>query len=347
MTATAPEPMRTVARPTCVVCGGGGDPLYEGLTDRVWLAAGTWRLRRCRGAGCGTLWLDPAPAPEDLHHAYRAYYTHGDAATLPAWALRLFAAIEGGYLARRYGYEAAASGWRRALGLLARLHPGLPPWFDLHVMYLPAARRGRLLDVGCGDGGFLAGMRRLGWQVEGVEPDPASAELARGHGLAVRTGTLAADSFAAGSFDAVTLNHVVEHLPDPLAQLEHCRRFLADAGCLVMTTPNAESWGHRRFGRDWLSLDPPRHLNLFTVRSLSRLGEAAGFRVVDARTNVRNVDGVVLASRRLRARGRYEWGRLGSPATRLAAQFLNYTQRARLAVRPEQGEELVLVLAKA
>lgn len=86
----------------------------------------------------------------------------------------------------------------------------------MQIMYSDGARKGRLLDVGCGSGEFLAQMRELGWDVFGVEPDPQAARVAREQfGLTVWPGALAEASFPDGFFDAVTLNHVIEHVADP------------------------------------------------------------------------------------------------------------------------------------
>src|SRR2546423_5393944 len=68
--------IRTVPRPDCLLCGGTGKVLHEGLTDRLFSAPGTWSLRKCSSRTCALVWLDPFPVPEDLPMAYQTYYTH-------------------------------------------------------------------------------------------------------------------------------------------------------------------------------------------------------------------------------------------------------------------------------
>jgi SAM-dependent methyltransferase len=150
---------------------------------------------------------------------------------------------------------------------------------DREIRHLPARPGGRLLDVGCGSGAFVRTMAELGWRAEGIDPDPAAVASARAAGLAVTAGTLEAidDSEHGGAYDAITFSHVIEHLHDPAADLERARRLLRPGGMLWIATPNLESLGHRRFGRDWAGLDPPRHLVLFTRASLERLLRGAGF----------------------------------------------------------------------
>jgi SAM-dependent methyltransferase len=136
--------------------------------------------------------------------------------------------------------------------------------------------RGRLLDVGCGDGTFLGEMSRAGWDVQGLEPDPEAAALARKTGVPVVETPLEDASFEAESFDAVTMSHVIEHMHDPVGALHTCRHILRPGGTLWLATPNLESRGHALFGRDWIGLDPPRHLVLFTRASLANALEQAG-----------------------------------------------------------------------
>ena len=75
----------------------------------------------------------------------------------------------------------------------------------------------RLLDVGCSSGAFLEAAQGMGIAARGVEPAPSAAASAREKGLDVVTGTLDRAGFEPGSFDAVTLCEVIEHLQDPLS----------------------------------------------------------------------------------------------------------------------------------
>jgi 2-polyprenyl-3-methyl-5-hydroxy-6-metoxy-1,4-benzoquinol methylase len=135
-----------------------------------------------------------------------------------------------------------------------------------------------LIDIGCGRGDYLKRMKELGWNVLGIEPDIASAALARERGIPIINGTLAEAHLPEGVADQITLQHVIEHLPDPAAAIHECFRLLRKGGRLVIYTPNNESLGSKVFGTSWLPLDPPRHLFVFSSRSIASLLKKSSFR---------------------------------------------------------------------
>ncbi|MGI0134289.1 MAG: class I SAM-dependent methyltransferase, partial [Candidatus Micrarchaeaceae archaeon] len=139
-------------------------------------------------------------------------------------------------------------------------------------MYLPERLGGRLLDVGCGSGDTIDEMQRRGWNCEGIDFDPETARIAQERGFSVYVGELHAQRYPGDTFDAIVMSHVIEHVPDPLGLFEECRRILKPGGRLIVLTPNGSSWGHQVFGANWLYLDPPRHLHIFTFSSIRKLG---------------------------------------------------------------------------
>lgn len=157
---------------------------------------------------------------------------------------------------------------------------------------------GRLLDIGCGTGDLLVAARERGWETSGVELSPHAAAIARQRGLDVTVGTVGAARFPARSFDVVAILDVVEHLPDPLAELSEIYRLLRPGGLAVVETPNWNSIYRRLLRQRWAALQPRVHLLYFDRRTLSRLLERAGFEVVRARTEI-----VALVSPEAAARG--------------------------------------------
>ncbi len=257
--------------PDCPVCGVSGLTLYHGLRDRLYDTPGRWNLKRC---WCGHVWLDPMPRETEITHADENYYTHHD--------------------------PSAPSPLQRVYRTLLRLTPLHRERARLNLMYLNHVQPGCLLEVGCGAGDRLAQFRDRGWQVEGVEIDPTAATRAR-----KRFGLKIHGALPAGDFDAVIMNHVIEHVPDPVTLLADCRRLLKPRGTLTATTPNIDSRGHRRFGASWMALDPPRHLHLFSVNSLRAVTRKAGFMQVQVWTTGARAVGIGLRSLAIPRDGRY------------------------------------------
>ena len=203
---------------------------------------GTYRLARC--VRCGLGWVVDPPEGEQLAALYSTgFYEPG-----PARANRV---IELGHV------------FNNAFRM--RELRGLP--------------RGRLLDVGSGRGRFLAAASDAGWDAVGIEFEPGLAQMAADrYGVEVVVGD-AVSAPVQGPFDIVTMWHVLEHLPDPLAATERARELLGPSGRLIISVPNNDSWQARLGGDDWLHLDIPRHIYHFTPDSLTRLVERAGLRV--------------------------------------------------------------------
>ena len=329
-----PSPaIRTTPRPTCPVCGGPGATAHEGLADRWFGAPGTWRMVRCAAARCGALWLDPTILPEDIGLAYSTYYTH-TLAGRGGPVYRLYRKLARAWLAADLGYR------RSPLAALAALAFDAARRDELRhsVLYLDAPA-GRVCDVGCGEGARLERLAELGWTGTGVEPDARAATLGRERGLDVRTGLLAGQAFPVGSFDAVTLGHVIEHVPDPLEMLTEARRVLAPGGRLAVATPNAAGAGARRWGAAWRGLEPPRHLQVFTPASLHALARAAGFAAATVRTTARMAAVIHLES----TSGRLAMGGASfAAAERRAAEAFAQSERDALRTDPDAGEEILL-----
>ena len=152
---------------------------------------------------------------------------------------------------------------QRNIAARALLLPAAKRDAILSVAGLSPAAGGTLLDVGCGNGEFITRMRSLGWKVSGVDPDPAAVAFGQSNGLDIFTGMIA-DVPETLRYDVVVLNHVIEHVADPVSLLQECgKRLRPGVGRLVITTPNINSFGHHRFGKFWRGLEVPRHFTVF------------------------------------------------------------------------------------
>jgi 2-polyprenyl-3-methyl-5-hydroxy-6-metoxy-1,4-benzoquinol methylase len=255
--------------------------------------------------------------------------------------------VKDAVLATRLGYSEISRGPSDAvLAYTLGLLPGMTRAAAMDTLGLAAAERGKVLDVGCGNGAFLARMKLLGWQCTGIETDPLAAQFARdSFGLNVREGTLGDAGFSDDSFDVVTLSHVIEHVHSPQDLLMQCRRVLKPGGKLVVLTPNILSLGHRIFGRAWRGLEPPRHLQSFHPNALRQVVERSQLRTLRISTESRMMRSIWYASRLIQRADEGRRSRNG-----LLDYLLAYTMQCveGIACRfaADVGEEIILVATK-
>lgn len=265
----------------CPACGSGkrrGLPLA--CTDhRTDLLGEMWHFSRC--AACRSLYLNPRPDGESLPRAYEVYYTHiqdNEQAGTSGLAGLLWRLIHG-YLNQRFALSrkpaSRAGAWLFRLAIPWRMKLD---YYGRHLFPNDFPQRGRLLDVGCGNGAFLARAVEMGWQVNGLDPDPAALAVCTGQGLNVVQGTLRdAPAEWVGQFDVVTMSHSIEHVTQPGMELKQVYSLLRPGGVLWLACPNPDSLGSHIYARAWRGLHAPYHLVIPSAPQLSRLLLDAGF----------------------------------------------------------------------
>ncbi len=220
-------------------------PIFTG-PDRLHGVPGLFTLCRC--GHCGLLYQNPRPTPAALDMIYPAEYPPHQADA----------------------YHTAQQ----------PLHPDMLKMAQFVQRHCPHGRT--LLDVGCGSGAFLRAMQQVNpqWQVAGTDPSVGAVAAARQHGLTVHHGMLEQLDLPRQQWDAVTLWHVLEHLPDPVGTLVYIRtHLLAPRGVLFLAVPMADSWDARLFGRNWVGWDLPRHFVIFTRAILQAMTAQSGFQM--------------------------------------------------------------------
>jgi SAM-dependent methyltransferase len=260
--ATCSEPEQQLAlQPTsCAICGtaGNAETLYGGtLTSGAFTATifsarrlpdrVHYRVVRCRS--CGLVRSDPVLGADDLAELYQAStFDYGDE-------------IDG--LRVTYG---------RALAKVAALVP----------------ERAGLLDIGTGSGFVLELARDGGWTgVRGVEPsEDAIAKARRDIRPMISPDVMRAGSFAPGSFDAVTMFQVLDHMPDPVGLLDECRRVLRPGGVVLAFNHNVAAWSARLLGERSPIVDV-EHTYLYSPGTIRVLFDRCGFDLVSVES-VRN-----------------------------------------------------------
>lgn len=225
------------------------------------------KIDRC--PGCGSAGIHPSVKPDIAQCAACQLYFRNPRPTQAEIARSYDTG--GTFKAWQEEEPARATMWERRLTLLQK--------------HIPT---GRLLDVGTGDGRFLATAQEGGFEVAGMEVSVAGASYARQRGFDVHLGQITDLALPNEAFDVATIWHVLEHVPDPAAVLHRVHRLLRPGRFLAVAVPNEENFFLRqRFGQartspfDPLTFGGEIHLSYFRPATLRAALRTAGFRVLE------------------------------------------------------------------
>jgi SAM-dependent methyltransferase len=235
---------------------------------------GTFELQRC--ASCASVWLKNRPVGSRLLRAYANYYTHTPEPADGAAATKARKWIRASYLRSRLVRPASLVDRLvgRGIALVGYDTSGL----DKSMRFVPGPPA-TILDYGCGSGHFLLRLQGLDYQLHGAEYDPHLLGKLSQAGIAIHDVASLAENSWDCAFDHITLSHVLEHVPDPLALLHRLQGWLKPGGGLYIELPNADATGLEIFRRYWRGLEAPRHFSLPTREALVRALQNAGFMV--------------------------------------------------------------------
>lgn len=139
-------------------------------------------------------------------------------------------------------------------------------------------RRIRLLDIGCGTGGFLSRLSDTRFEMSGIEVNKNAVSVAKEKGLNVEVGDFL-KSKRSGTYDVITMWQVLEHLNEPQRAVQKVYKMLGKGGLFVFGVPNSDALGFKIGGKFWYHLDSPRHLFIPNEQNLRALLKKNKFRV--------------------------------------------------------------------
>ena len=227
-----------------------------------------------RCVSCHFVFQHPLPSLENI----AAFYPDDYSVYEEQSRLKRVSAIRKSILKKYYGYSHLPTSPFN--DLVSPLLKYFSPSYEV-----PYVKNGKLLDVGCGNGRYLDGMKKLGWQTYGVEFNASAVEVCKMSGLTVHHGDLFSAHLDSNSFDVINVSHVIEHVPNPLAFFTELARVLKPNGSLVIKTPNSMALGRKLFNTNWYANDVPRHLYLFSYQNLFVLANNCGLKIQQFQTN--------------------------------------------------------------
>jgi len=243
-----------------------------------------WTLNICNE--CTVAYLSPRPNQQSVHKAYVDYYTHGDEnSTIKEGKVSVIIS----YLKKiiyKVKYKRESSIKDFFIYLLLLINYPIYLFLDAKIRHIGSLKgnKNRLLDLGCGNGEFLVFAKDLGWDVMGLDVDKGAVNSALSKGVNVQLGGMESLN-KEDMFDMITLNHVIEHVYNPVELIQMCYIHLNPGGKLWLETPNVNSIGLNVYKEYWRGLEPPRHLILYNARVLSILLSDAGFLNIDQKTH--------------------------------------------------------------
>ena len=251
LAASAAPRVSTQEVPECPVCAGTDWVEWSvGFDYELRTCSNRWRLVQC--TDCSHVWLNPRPSVVELGIIYPASYY-------------------------AYNYERIRPLARRAKEMLDRRKMSS---ILRHLGRAPIS----FLDIGCGDGRYLRMLEGRGVtrdRLYGLELDATVVQSLADDGYQVfRERVEDSRSVPDHSIDLATMFHVLEHVDDPAAVARRVRDWLTPGGLWALETPNLSSLDANLFrDRYWGGYHFPRHWNIFSLETLSRLLEDAGFDV--------------------------------------------------------------------
>lgn len=240
----------------CSLCSSTDSIFIFDTRDRLHGIGDTFTYVRC--GECGLVYMNPQVAHEDIEKLYPADYAphskkgKGIGPKIASLYYQISKMPIIGYFPKQLMNVKIAGNIYRSLN-----------------------RQSRILDVGCGSGAFLNSIRAdKGCEVYGVDiSENAVGQAKSSFDLDIFKGTIIEAPFPQAHFDIITAWWYLEHIPDPDTTIAKMSSLLKDNGYCIIGVPNFESFNAKHFKDKWYHLDSPRHLCIWTPRTITRLLE--------------------------------------------------------------------------
>jgi 2-polyprenyl-3-methyl-5-hydroxy-6-metoxy-1,4-benzoquinol methylase len=158
-----------------------------------------------------------------------------------------------------------------------KIYPGYDDFVNKY-----ATGKKTILDIGCGNGDFVQKIREKGFETYGIDPYPVAVKQTQKKiGVEnVYQGYTSEIQKINKQFDCITMWHVLEHVDNPIDDLQTINSQLNSNGLYIFEVPNANSFSFTLFKDYYCWNMVPEHINYFTKKSLNKALQKTGFNVV-------------------------------------------------------------------
>ena len=295
----------------CPICGDYGIHQLGRIQDYHFNTLGAWELSHCNK--CKHSWLSKRVLESFISLAYENYYTHKPSET-------------------HVEYKTFPS--------LTKFLSGNDA-FDRFLSH-----KSKVLDIGCGNGDYLSSLIGKGiLNCVGIDIDENAVKYCREKGLDVQCTTVEQFALSGLKFDIVVINHVLEHVYDVRGLFDSLKLLLDNNGLVCIRTPNNNSLSIKIFGRYWRGIEAPRHINLFSCKSLELAANKSNISSLENYTHndYRLVRGSWIASTDAFLKSRGIIFRLSKSRLRFATILIALFIKLIGVLSPNRGEELIFV----
>ena len=241
----------TIHYDSCPLCQGSELAPFASATDHL-VSGKQFTIIQCKA--CGFLFTQDAPSNDSIEQYYDSekYLPHNTRHGFNSFIYR--------------SVRSVMFNWKHAL-----------------IQYYHNTR-GTLIDVGAGNGHFMAHMQRSGWDVVGCEQSELARTEAWNRWELHLDGDAMETEYRTGCADVITAWHAIEHIHDLHGLWDRFNNWLKSDGILLVAVPNCFSADAQHYGYTWAAWDVPRHLWHFSINTIHELSQQHGFRLIDIKS---------------------------------------------------------------
>ena len=249
----------------CPLCGADDYEILFRDKNRRELIEIETNTVKCKA--CGMVYLSPLPDSDEFLQYYERIYVDSHASNKKQPVPNRFS---------RYLTGALTLVFSRMRRLSRRIFPICDHRADVYKEQSAA-----FLDIGCGHGGKLRPFIEKGYEVWGIDANPAAISDARENLPSARlyVGTMETVELPKRYFDYIQLDSVFEHIYEPLKFLTNLRLYLKEDGQILLDIPSISTWQFLLLGRFYSQNWIPFHINLFSKKTIRKMAEKAGYTV--------------------------------------------------------------------
>ncbi len=237
--------------------------IINNCNENIYLTGKSYSYKFC--SNCFVTSQYPLPDNESLNKHYKYLETLTLKQSNSKKGLNLYLKIKDSYKKRN----------------LKNIIRNLLKFGDKDYSYFNLLNRGNILDLGSGTGLFSFAAEQEGFEVISLEQSKAAVEISKRIGTNVILSDINSKLAMryASKVDNITLNHVFEHIKDPLEFLKRLRENIRESTKIVIVVPNSDSIWRYIFKENWYGWDPPVHIHLYNKDSLKIIMNKIGFSI--------------------------------------------------------------------